>query len=152
MNLPHLAGDAKLDRAAQLAQRGQLTEASSLCQQIVRSSPENARAWHLLGLTAMQQGQHQQALRSLQKAIFLEPSKAEFYNHTGVLHFSLGNLEQGIACLQKALTLEPQSVDTRYNLALGLQKLNRWEAAIKEYQQLIDRQSHFVPALVAHPL
>lgn len=148
MNLPHLAGDAKLNQAAQLAQKGQLTEASSLCQQVVQLSPQNARAWHLLGLTSMQQGQKQQALTSLQKAIALNPSKAEFYNHTGVLHFSLGNLDQGIACLQEALALEPQSVDTRYNLALGLQKLGRWEAAIKEYQHIIAQQPHYVPALV----
>lgn len=145
MSLPnqpdrHAEVDRMLERAAQLGQSGRLSEAAGMCRQILQNHPNTARAWHFLGLAALQQGQFQEALSNLEQAITLSPNTAEFYNHVGVVHFSLGDFNAGINSYQQALALQPQSIDAQYNLALGLQKLNRIDEAIAIYEQLIAQQ------------
>ncbi|MEM9273107.1 MAG: TIGR03032 family protein [Cyanobacteria bacterium P01_F01_bin.143] len=148
MHLSERNANTKFAKAAQLTQKGKWKAASALYQQILQDQPNNAGAWHLLGLTSMQQGKQDKALEAIEKAIALDPNQAEFHNHAGVIHFNLGNLEQGISCLQKSLALKPQSLDCRYNLALGLQKAGRIKEAKQEYQTLIIQNPKYVRALV----
>ncbi|MEM9274304.1 MAG: tetratricopeptide repeat protein [Cyanobacteria bacterium P01_F01_bin.143] len=147
MHLSERNANTKFAKAAQLTQKGKWKAASDLYQQILQDKPNNASAWHLLGLTLMQQGKQDKALEAIEKAIALDPNQAEFHNHAGVIHFNLGNLEQGISCLQKSLALKPQSLDCRYNLALGLQKAGRVNEAKQEYQKIINQNPQYEAAL-----
>jgi len=135
-----------LGQAAQLGQTGQAAAAATLCQQVLQQHPNSARAWHLLGLSALHQGQKSAAIAHLEQAIALDPTIATFHNHAGVVHCSLGNLEPGIACYQQALTLQPRVIDARYNLAMALQKLDRLDDARLSYLQVLVQQPQHILA------
>jgi predicted O-linked N-acetylglucosamine transferase (SPINDLY family)/glycosyltransferase involved in cell wall biosynthesis len=135
-----------LDQAAQLGQAGRFAEVRTVCETILQQDPQQARAWHLLGLACFQSGDSSTALAHLERAIALNPDEASFQNHLGVVYYSLGQFERGLACYQQAYQLQPQSVDIQYNLALALQKQGNLEAALAHYQQIVARQSDHLQA------
>lgn len=140
---------AQLAEAMALGKAGKLAEAAALCNQVLQQQPEQAQAWHLLGLAALQQGQPEVALGHLQRAIALNSHLAEAHNHLGVAQSTLGHLDQGIACYQQAVTLQPDLVDAHFNLALALQKRGTeedWPRAIAHYRQVLVRRPGYARA------
>ncbi|NJK60121.1 MAG: tetratricopeptide repeat protein [Oscillatoriales cyanobacterium SM2_1_8] len=137
-----------LQEAAQLGQQGRSPEAAALCQQVLALDPQNVRALHLYGLALWQSGQAQTALEPLQRAIALEPSNPEIHSHLGVVHCAVGDLGKGVECYAQAVALAPENLGIRFNYALGLHKLGRYDEARQQYEQILRQddnlpQAHF---------
>lgn len=139
-----------LDQVRQLERSGQGGEAVKLCEQVLADHPHLSSAWHLLGLIKLRQGEQQAALAPLEKAIQYQDSiavPADFaalLTHAGVVYCQLGQFAQGVAYYQQALEQQPEALDTRYNLALALQKLGQWEAARATYFQVLAQQPDYI--------
>src|SRR5689334_6494313 len=54
-----------LDRAVGHHRAGQLAEADALYRQVLQADPNNAQAWHLLGVVANQVGQYEGAAQCI---------------------------------------------------------------------------------------
>jgi uncharacterized protein (TIGR03032 family) len=146
--MPHPDSLAQaLATIAQLGQSGRISEAIALCQQILAQHPDTAKAWHFLGLAALQQGNAAEAVTHLERAIALDATIPEFHNHAGVAYCSVGDFANGILAYERSLELFPDALDTRFNLALALQKQEHWDAAIHQYQEIVARHSRYLPAL-----
>jgi predicted O-linked N-acetylglucosamine transferase (SPINDLY family) len=146
----------QLDLAIEHHQSGRLPEAVACYQQVLQQQPENANAWHLLGVIAAQMGQHETAIERIKKAISLNSQSPSFYHNLGNAYQESGQLSQAIECYQKALELQADYVDAYKNLGMAYKKqglpeamLNsgiayqlkgEFELAIASYQEAIQFQ------------
>jgi len=74
-----------LDRAADLADRGELNEAAELCRVHLRSNPDSVRAHYLLGLTRDAAGKEKEAVEEYRRALYLDPNHAESLAHLAAI-------------------------------------------------------------------
>jgi predicted O-linked N-acetylglucosamine transferase (SPINDLY family) len=131
------------DRILALGQAGKFREAHTLCQRLVKKKPGDRRAWLLLGNLELQLGQAAAAQKALQRALALGPANdPEVLGLLGVAHSQSGDLAAGIDYLRQALGAAPTAVETRYNLALALQKNGEGAAAQTEYETLVQQEPH----------
>ncbi|MGQ9865490.1 MAG: tetratricopeptide repeat protein, partial [Pseudanabaenaceae cyanobacterium] len=131
------------ERILALGQAGQFAEARVLCRRLVQKKPGDRRAWVLLGNVELQLGQAQAAQTALQRALALGRSDdPEVLGLLGVAHSQSGDLATGIGYLQRALQAAPTAAETRYNLALALQKNGEGERAQAEYEILVRQVPH----------
>ncbi|MEW6496577.1 MAG: CheR family methyltransferase [Cyanobacteriota bacterium] len=74
-----------LETAKNLADRGQLKEAATLCETYLSQNPVSAEAYVLLGQVRQAQGKEEQALQCFQKATYLNPNHYEALIHLALL-------------------------------------------------------------------
>jgi Tfp pilus assembly protein PilF len=72
-------------------QKGDLEAAIGLYQDVIDSDPENADAWHLMGVVAHQRGNNDLAVKLLENAISLKDDVADFYSNMGMVRRALGD-------------------------------------------------------------
>ncbi|NJK60122.1 MAG: tetratricopeptide repeat protein [Oscillatoriales cyanobacterium SM2_1_8] len=131
------------DRILALGQVGKFQEAHTLCRRLVQKKPGDRRAWLLLGNLELQLGQTQAAQTSLQRALALgRTDDPEVLGLLGVAHSQGGDFGAGIGYLRQALVAAPTAIETRYNLALALQKNGDGAAAQAEYETLVEQVPH----------
>ncbi|PPR64026.1 MAG: hypothetical protein CFH10_00348 [Alphaproteobacteria bacterium MarineAlpha4_Bin2] len=93
--------------AVRLQMTGRLEDATSIYQKIVQSDPQNADAWHMLGIIAHQAGQIEVAEKLVSKAISLKDDQANFFITFGHTLKDLGRIEEAVSALNKAVTIAP---------------------------------------------
>src|SRR4051812_47699135 len=100
--IPEMLSEALMQHRA-----GRLAAAEQLYRQILQTDPQQADAWHLLGVLAQQAGQPAVAVDYIGRAIALRPGAAAFYNNQGEAYRALGRLDEAAACYRRALVLDP---------------------------------------------
>lgn len=108
---------AALAEAIRRHRDGQLEEADRLYRDAVKWNPENALAWHYLGLTLYQRGMLQQAAKILNKALELDPLSAAAHNNLGSALARLDRLPEALKSYERALELKPDYAQASINLA-----------------------------------
>ena len=124
----------ELTQAWQLHQSGDLPAAARLYLAITTRDPEQAEAYHLLGVVHHQQGQFAKAVELINRAISLRPSLAHYHSNLAEAYRGLGQLERAVGSCKTALQLWPDFADAHNNLALALSALGRNEEAIEHFQ------------------
>lgn len=117
--------------------QGELTAAEDIYQQVLRISPDNVEALHLLGVVRCQQGRLEEAEPLLLRAIQLGPDVSAFHNSWGRLQLLKGNQNEAVAALQRALELSPQNPEAFFNLAEAELASKALDAAIPHYEQVL---------------
>ena len=124
--------------AIQHHQAGRLAEAEQIYRQILAVEPNQADAWHLLGVIAHQVGQHSVAVEYMERTIELKGSEAAFHNNLGGVYRALHRLPEAVACYRRALELKPGYAVTHYNLGVVLKDLGKLEEAIACYRRAVE--------------
>lgn len=106
----------------------QLTQASSICQQIVKLIPAQIDAMYLLGLIALKDGKIDLAVKALSKVVKRSPKKAPFISSLGFAYHEQGDIALAIKAYRQAIVLDSQCVDAHYNLHAALIESNLDEA------------------------
>ncbi|MFB2919537.1 tetratricopeptide repeat protein [Aerosakkonema funiforme] len=123
--------------AYQSLQIGQVSQAQSICQQILQQQPDCAEALYLLGAIAHQSGKLDDAILYYLQTIAFSPGYAEaYYSLAAVLH-QQGQLLEAISYYHQAIALKPGYTDAHYNLANAFQQVGDFSAAILHYQQVL---------------
>ncbi|GET41993.1 glycosyl transferase family 2 [Microseira wollei NIES-4236] len=122
----------------QYHQSGQLQAAEACYQQVLQWQPNDADAWHLLGVIAYQQQEYLTAIELIQRAIKQKSGNAGFYNHLGLAFQGQGNLAAAVQSYQRALQLNPNASEVHLNLGNVWQEQGHLAAAIDSYQQAIN--------------
>ena len=137
---PSVDIEDKLRQAISLYQSDQLQQAEQICQQILRSYPQHAEAFHLLGIIAYQVGENKVAIGLITQAIEIDSNKYMFFNSLGSVLQGQGRLEESIQAFNQALKIQPQFAEAYYNKGNTLQVQGKLEEAIDAYQQVIHIQ------------
>ena len=142
--------------AAMAHQRaGRLADAERLYRGVCEAEPENARAFHLLGVVAHQL-RRSDAASLLGRAVALDPGLAEAHNDRGVILATSGLIPDALACFERAVALAPGYAEARNNLARGLRSLGRFDEAVAQLELILKSTpgsalAHFNLASVLEP-
>jgi predicted O-linked N-acetylglucosamine transferase (SPINDLY family) len=131
---------------------GQCDHAAEICRRIVAAEPEQAEAWHLLGVVALERGELAEAEAALRRAIASDwPTdalhRAEFHNSLGILLKRQGRLGAAVDAYRQAIALHPDYAEAHYNQALSLLAQGRLDDALAAYDRACQLQPH---GLLAH--
>ncbi|HEX5227753.1 MAG TPA: tetratricopeptide repeat protein [Bryobacteraceae bacterium] len=139
--------DLAFQSAVGHAKAGRLTEAESLCREILSHDSAYAPAWHLKGTLLMSAGQPDKAEEAFQKAVELEPSKARYQNELGVSQAMQGKMDAAILTFSRAVDAEPSDALGHYNLGYAYERSRRWDGAIAAYQKALALRPQYPQAL-----
>ena len=118
-------------------QNGQLGQAEAIYQQILQIDPNNADAFHFLGLIAAQTGRNGVAIKLIGKAISLNSREPGFYFNLGKVFQARRDLEKAVQCYRDALALKPDFADAKVNLGNVLAEQGTFEEAATCFRQVL---------------
>jgi len=107
--------------AVRLHATGRLEEATAVYHKIVSKDPNNADAWNLLGVIALQAVRLDVAEKIIGRAIRLKPNQANFHINLAAVMRAAGRADEAVACLWRALALSPEDAGAHAELAELLQ-------------------------------
>ncbi|MFN3361156.1 MAG: tetratricopeptide repeat protein [Pseudanabaenaceae cyanobacterium] len=136
-----------LEQALQYHRSGQWRQAEQLYRQVLAQDPQQADAWHLLGVLALQVGDYTKAVELIQQAINLQNQNPNFYNSLGEAFRHQGQGELAIKSYRAALALKPDYGEVWMNLGLVYQALQRQTEAIDAYTNALQYQPNLGRAL-----
>ncbi len=115
---------------------GRLIEAERLYRQVCDGEPNNARAFHLLGVVAHQL-RRPDAAALLGQAVTLDPQSAEAHNDRGVILAANGLFSEALPCFERAVALNAGYVEARNNLGRALRSLGRLDEALQHFELVL---------------
>ena len=127
-------------------QNGKISEAKEICNEILKSEPDNFNAYYLLGVIAFQTRNYKQSEELISKAIEINSENFEFYNFIGIVLVHLNRFEEAIKNWTKAIEINPNSLDAYNNRGNALIKLKKNESALKDFDQAIKIKPNFAQA------
>jgi protein O-GlcNAc transferase len=132
-----MSDPAPIDQAIALHQRGELDRAAALYRQILETSPDDADAWHLLGLIAFQAGDDTGAIDLFRRALALDDRQANAHNHLGLALMRQQRFAEAAAHFTAALDCDADCVGARFNLADAYHALGDLTRARAAYEQAL---------------
>jgi len=123
--------------ASSYCQTGQTQQAENIYQQILLRDPDNAQAYSLLGILAVQAGNMERAIQLTRKAIEIDPDIANFHYNLGIMLKKQGRLAEAAASYRQAIALKPDFDNALYNLGNALQTDGQFDEAITCYRQVV---------------
>ncbi|MGH7078970.1 MAG: tetratricopeptide repeat protein, partial [Acetobacteraceae bacterium] len=120
---------ALLQAALGRHREGDFRGAEELYRTVLRRSPDDADALHLLGLIAHRRGRHQEALQRIGEAVALRPEVALYRANLARAQAAAGLLEEALRSVRSAIALEAGNAEFHYDLGVVLVRLERFAEA-----------------------
>jgi predicted O-linked N-acetylglucosamine transferase (SPINDLY family) len=124
--------------AAAMAQHraGRLAEAERLYRLVCDADPNNARAFHLLGVVAHQLNRPDAAVL-VGQAVLLDPAFAEAHNDRGAILAANGSFAEALSSFERAVALNAGYIEARNNLGRALRSLGRFDEAATQFELVL---------------
>ena len=142
----HEENKALIELALVYQESGDIKEALTVYQTVLKTEPDNTTALHLSGLIQHQLGNDALGIELIEKALKLNPNLAEAYNNLGIIFRKQNKLEEAICCYQKAIALVPNYIDAYNNLGLAFKKQHNLKEAINCYRKIIEYHPNHIDA------
>jgi len=126
-------------------QAGRPAEAEALYRSILKQSPEDSNAWHLLGVLHAENSDHQSGEYFIRSAIALMPAP-EYYRNLGLSLMSQSRFGQAVNAFRAATRLNPNYADAHFHLGNLFQILRDPNQSAAAYRQAIAIQPDFAEA------
>jgi len=138
---------------------GELLEAESICQEILKIEPNNPNVLHMLGVVAFQAGMFDVSVELINGALDFGLKDASAHYNMANAFKAQGMLNEAIEHYNKAINLEPGYAIAFNNLGDALQSQGYISEAIASYRkaveldaELMDARGNLVNALAEHGL
>lgn len=118
----------------------------TLWKDVVKKSPNKARAYNNLGLAYYRGGHSNEALACYRKAIEIRPNNEIAYNNIGIIYKEQDKLDEAIEYYEKALRIRPEYFRAHNNLGVIYDRLGQNEKAIQYYQKAIELEPDYAEA------
>lgn len=109
--------------------------------------PEDAEAWHALGLAVLPQGRVEQACRFVRQAVSIDGANGIYLRNLAELCRRAGWLEDALKAGLAAVRLLPGDADAHYNLALVWAQAERYQEAEACYRAALQCNPRHAMAL-----
>jgi predicted O-linked N-acetylglucosamine transferase (SPINDLY family) len=139
-------GKTLLPAAIAAHQRGQYSEAKTLCQQMLRDQPDRFEVLHLLGVLELDGTHVDEAEKFLRRAVEVQPGSAEAHSNLGLAYARLKRFEEARACQEMAIVLKPNFPTALTNLGSMLLCLGRYELALEAHDRAIRLKPDYADA------
>ena len=137
-----------LREAQTLLARGEIAQARSRCEAILREHPSHAGAHNFFAIVEYRRGDLDHALSLVDRALSLEPRNPDFLNSRGIILQSLGRLDDALGSFDEVLSIAPRAAQVLYNRGIALYAAGRLPEALASYQTAIELQPHYPEALI----
>ncbi|NWF76288.1 MAG: tetratricopeptide repeat protein [Nitrospirae bacterium] len=117
---------------------GNFKEAEEICKEIINTQPQNADAFHFLGLINFQLKNYNEAIEYIKKALNINPHFADAHNNLGTIYYNLGKLDKAFEHYQKAVELNPYFADAYNNIGVILQSIGQFHESISCFQKTLE--------------
>lgn len=131
--------NSKLKAAVEHLGKGEAAQARSLCEAVLSDEPENARAWHLTGITYAQAHELEQAVECFEKATKCDDSSANYFYNLGLAYRGLNRFEDAIVAYRNAVDRKPNFREAQNNLANTLVGNGDMKGAIECFRDLLTK-------------
>ena len=135
-----------MDRALLAYQEGNLTAATEQCREIIRLTPDNSEALHLMGAIAHSNGNLDESINYFQQTIKLKPDYTEAHCNLAMVLKQQGKLTEAIGHYRQAQALKPEDAGIHFILGKAVVELGQIEEAIGHYRQAIAIQPDYAEA------
>ena len=129
--------EQKLQQAIAFHQRGMLSDAKRIYEEILKQRPKQFDALHLLGVLACQTRDFSRGEELIRQAIRVDPDNALAYLNRGNALKELRRLDDALRCYSKAVALKSNLVDAHSNRSIVLYYLRRLDEALASYDRTI---------------
>jgi predicted TPR repeat methyltransferase len=129
---------ADLDKAIALHRAGRVDDARRLYEQILTADPENASAWHFLGVLQHQTGHSDVAAAYVAKAIELDPHYADACNNLGNIYRETDHHDEALRAYEQAVAIAPDHADAWNNIGVIRSGAGEYAEAEKAYARAIE--------------
>ena len=138
---------AELDRALELARRGDYTSAESELRQLVNRSPELDYGWTDLGVVYEREALPQQAERAYRKALEIRPDQEEAWSYLARLYCRTGRASQIEGEIRSRIQQSPDALGMRTALVFVLIHDGKLDAAADEAKKILKADERNVRAM-----
>lgn len=119
----------------------------ALFSSAVRVDPGSAEASYNLAVALDARGHADAARREWERTLRLDPANVGALARLGTFHAERGAFDLAAGYFARVLALRPDHVETRFNLALLLERLGRREEALEQYREFLRLAPVDYPAL-----
>ena len=140
----HEAAQTLFNQANSEAQMGQIKEAMTDFERVVKLDPNNAGAWQRLGLLYLRTRQFHRSVVVLEKAVALDPHDALSGHTLGLVALSMGKFDEAAAALKRVVAEHPDDAEAEAALGEVTLRLDPSPAGQAEAERLAQAslQSH----------
>jgi tetratricopeptide (TPR) repeat protein len=135
-----------LEKAAEHITAGELAQAQSLLNTVLRANAKDPDGLHLMGLVGLKVGKFQAAVSLIESAIALRPLDSGLYSNCGEAYRRSGNLDLAFRHLQRALELNSKSAEAWCNYGNVCREIGRIDEAIAAYRKAIALDERYANA------
>lgn len=127
----------KFEQAFEYHQKGQLTNARDLYEQILNDDKQNHEVWNLLGILYTQVSEFDKALLCLQKAIELKP--LPFYiENLAKMYFKKEDFQNAVELYEILVKNNSENYENTFNLAMAYKNNAQYDKAKETYYKAIE--------------
>ncbi len=117
---------------------GRYAEAQKLCQNIIKVSPQQADAHHLMGVIAHHAGRNEDAIRHLRQTLKLKPDMPEAALNLFRVYRDKGKWRDALAALETVVTYWPNRTDVIVEIGVAHEQLGDDDQAIAHYRRALE--------------
>jgi tetratricopeptide (TPR) repeat protein len=128
-----------LQQAYRLLKAGRISEASSICQALMKANRKNPLLYAILGELAETKGQLEEAVGNYQKSIKLDPKQFMTHIALGQALTYQGRFQEAITSYKRAMRLNPKSPHALAAMADAHDKQGNPEKALELIDPLLER-------------
>jgi protein O-GlcNAc transferase len=114
--------------------KGEPAKAASYYEKLRRMAPEDPRPVFLLGASYYDAGRLDAAERMFTEGARFPGMLGDAYSNLGAIAYKRGHMKEAVWFLSRAAQRRPGKSGVRYNYALALQAVERYEEALKELE------------------
>ena len=138
---------ARLQRAWQQHQAGQLKAAERAYRKILSLSPGHSDANNLMGLLCIQTRRPELATTHIQRALKSDPDNSQSHYNLGIACKDLGRLEDAERHFRRTVKLAPDNIEAMNSLGNSLRLQGQDEEAGNWFKKILARQPRHSGAL-----
>ncbi|MBF0381440.1 MAG: tetratricopeptide repeat protein [Magnetococcales bacterium] len=138
--------DELFQKAINFHHAGQMDQAISLYEQVIKLMPQNSIALSNMGVALQSTGRILEATTCYKKAIAINPEYVGALSNLGFAFTELNRLDEAAATLQKAVAINPNHAEAHFNLANVQKAQEQYSHAVISYQKATTLNPQYVDA------